>query len=65
MGKGHELATISVDTCCDGSANSEDHVVTKIFPSVRRAPYANVFRKTQILTKAVDTAHPLFPEFSR
>ncbi|CAN0572855.1 unnamed protein product, partial [Laminaria digitata] len=53
LGKEGELKTVSTDTCCEGLARPENHLVAKLFPGVDRAPYGDNYHKAQILGASV------------
>lgn len=65
LGTEPELKLIFTDTCCEGLAEPKNHVVAKLFTGVTRAPYADNYHKTQILTTSTRTSHALHASYSK
>lgn len=65
LGTLNDLEKVFADTCCEGMADVRKHVVVDLFPNVTRAPYADLFHKTQILSTVCLSSHPLHGAMTR
>ena len=59
-----DVEKVFADTCCEGMADPSKHMVVDLFPNVKRAPYADLFHKTQIVCSHMLSSHPLHAAMS-
>lgn len=56
-----ETLAIYSDTCHGSLKDPKEHWITKIFPSVSRAPYRDNFHSQKMVTGSMNKANPLYP----
>lgn len=64
LGTLEDVEKVFADTCCEGMADPSKHMVVDLFPNVTRAPYADLFHKTQIVCSHMLNSHPLHAAMS-
>lgn len=65
LGTLKDLVKVFADTCCEGKNNVAVHLCVDIFPGVKRAPFADLFHKVQIISSHTLSAHPLHAALTR
>lgn len=53
------------DACCEGAKKPQDHVMRKIFPSLKKWPLADPFHKVQIITDSMVAGHEDYAQACR
>lgn len=56
-----ELMAVYSDTCHGSLKDPKKHWITKIFPSVDRAPYRDNFHSQKMVTGSMNKTNPLYP----
>lgn len=65
MGTLNDLILACSDTCCEGLKNPEEHVIMKLFPSLKKWPLADAFHKVQIGTDSMIAGHEYYADAAR